>query len=99
MTLKKLNEHTIVVDDIENISLICEVLSNKTRLRIIEMVKSGIKDLDTLALELNLSKGNLSTQIKKLERAGIITSKYVPGEKGVKKIIFLNIKEIKIKLD
>ncbi len=96
MVVKKVSSDIMLVTDLDDVLMICEALSNRTRLKVIELLKSGDKDLETLSMELNLSKGNLSTQIKKLENIGVVSSSYLPGEKGVKKVVKLKIREIRI---
>lgn len=81
-----------------SIAKIAAALANETRAKIIESLAEGPKDLDNLAQEMGQSKANISSQIKKLEDVGIVTSVYMPGTRGIKKYVELRIDALVISL-
>ncbi len=91
---------TLIVRGIEYISRIASVLASKTRLEILKLIRRK-KELDVgeIAKYIDQSRANASAQIKRLEDVGLIRTSYKPGQRGVKKICWTNIKEIRIILD
>ncbi len=80
-------ELDLVVEDPEDIMKIVEALSSITRLNILRLLYEEELSVTELSERLHLSKGTVSTHITALERAGLVESSYVPGAKGVKKVI------------
>ena len=76
------------------IARIANALASETRAKILDMLLEGPADLDDIAREVGQSKANISSQIKKLESVGIIKARYLPGQRGIKKVVELNIKKI-----
>lgn len=77
-----------------SIARVASALANETRAKIIELLVDGPKDLDFIAREIKQSKANVSSQIRRLEEVGLVTSIYQPGERGIKKFVELKIKTI-----
>lgn len=96
---------SIVVDD--KFELIMKALSSKTRRDIIREIKKHKDGLDVseLANLLNspikknstMTEANISAQIKKLEKAGLICCDYCSGQHGVRKISKLCLNELLLK--
>ncbi|MHA1298324.1 MAG: ArsR/SmtB family transcription factor [Candidatus Helarchaeota archaeon] len=70
-----------------NATKIFKALASETRCKILNLLKNGNKlDISRIAESLNQTEANISAQIKILEKAGLIISRYEPGERGVRKI-------------
>ncbi len=76
------------------IARVANALANETRTRILEILLDGPADLDDLADVVGQSKANISSQIRKLESVNIVTSRYLPGQRGIKKTVELNVRRI-----
>jgi DNA-binding transcriptional ArsR family regulator len=74
-----------------SIARVASALANETRARIIELLVDGPKDLDFIAREIRQSKANISSQIRRLEEVGLVSSIYQPGERGIKKFVELKV--------
>ncbi len=77
---------------------VSRALASDTRARIIEVLQSGPADLDTIAERVGQSKANVSSQVRILEDVGIVKPIYMPGQRGIKKIIELQVDRIFIYL-
>lgn len=78
------------------IAKVANALANETRTRILDILIKGPADLDELAEAIGQSKANISSQIRKLESVNIVTSRYMPGQRGIKKMVSLNVNRIVI---
>ena len=76
------------------VAKVARVLSSETRTKILEVLSEGPSDLDNIAKTINQSKANVSSQIRMLESIGIVKATYVPGNRGIKKIIELRANKI-----
>ncbi len=76
------------------VARVSKALASETRARIIEVLSRGRADLDTLSREIGQSKANVSSQVRALEEAGIVRPIYTPGNRGIKKVIELNVRKI-----
>ncbi|MFZ8794647.1 MAG: ArsR/SmtB family transcription factor [Acidilobaceae archaeon] len=74
-----------------SIARVASALANETRAKIIELLVDGPKDLDYIAREIKQSKANISSQIRRLEEVGLVSSIYQPGERGIKKFVELKV--------
>ncbi len=63
-----------------------ECLSSKTRIRILELLADGPKNIGELAKLLNISSAITTRHINMLERAGFITTQNIPGKRGLQKL-------------
>lgn len=77
----------LVISDPEEILKISSAFSSMTRINILKIVTESPKSITELSQELMMTKGNVSSQVAELEKAGLIEIKYENGKKGVKKII------------
>ncbi|MCY3411329.1 MAG: helix-turn-helix domain-containing protein [Candidatus Heimdallarchaeota archaeon] len=65
---------------------ITKAISSATRFKIISLLQVEEMDISTLAEKLEQTEANVSAQVKQLERAKLVESRYTPGEHGVRKI-------------
>ncbi|MDM7276050.1 MAG: ArsR family transcriptional regulator [Thermoprotei archaeon] len=84
-------ENLMYVSGSKPIARIASALANETRAKIIELIAAGPKDLDFIAREIKQSKANVSSQIRRLEEVGLVSSIYQPGERGIKKFVELRV--------
>lgn len=76
--------------------LVYEALASKVRLRIIEILAQGPRNIKELAESLDLSSAIMTMHVRKLEDAGIITSKRVKSNGGIQKLCSLAIDHLDI---
>jgi len=76
----------IEIDTDKEIELIVKALSSKTRRSILQEIQSGPMDVSNLAANLKMTEANISAQVKKLEKAGLIDCDYSSGKHGVRKL-------------
>jgi len=88
------HDRTLYVVGARQIAKVANALANDTRARILEMLSSGPMDLDDIAESIGQSKANVSSQIRRLESVNIVKSAYRPGQRGIKKIVELNVDKI-----
>ena len=93
-----IRDSTLYVVGFRYIAKVSKILSSETRTRILDILSDGPKDLDTLAKEVGQSKANISSQIRLLESIGIVKATYVPGNRGIKKILEAKVKRIIMKV-
>ncbi len=78
---------------------VADALSGETRILILKKLAEKEADVADLAEALNHSKANISSQIRKLEEAGLVKSVYKPGKRGIKKIVQRTVGEVRIYLE
>jgi predicted transcriptional regulator len=76
------------------IAKVAGALASETRTRILEYLLKGPIDLDVIADKIGQSKANISSQIRKLENVDIVRARYMPGQRGIKKVVELNVTKI-----
>jgi predicted transcriptional regulator len=86
-------EDTPVCNDAQ-LELIFKALSSKTRRDILREIQNEPKDVSDIAGILDMTEANISAQIKKLEKANLITCEYSSGMHGVRKISQIKYKKI-----
>ncbi|MCI2415464.1 MAG: ArsR family transcriptional regulator [Candidatus Aramenus sp.] len=77
----------LVLEDPEEIMRIADALSSMTRINILKIVAESPKSVTELSEELQMTKGNVSSQLALLESAGLIEVEYSNGVKGIKKMV------------
>ncbi|MHA1722966.1 MAG: ArsR/SmtB family transcription factor [Candidatus Baldrarchaeia archaeon] len=87
----------LVVED-ESVAKIAKALASKTRWQILKLLREKKMDVSRIAEVLNQTEANISAQVKILEKAGLIKSKYEPGEHGVRKVCEPAVERIIIKI-
>jgi len=73
------------MDDIQ-IQAIGSAISSKTRWKILQLLKKNEMNESEIAENLGQTQANISAQIKILFAAGLIDSRYEPGEHGVQRL-------------
>ena len=80
-----MSEETLNVSE-DRINKVAKALSSKTRVKILKMTSEKDIDVSRIAGMLNQTEANISAQVKILEEAGLLVSRYEPGMHGVRKI-------------
>ncbi len=78
---------------VKNIKLF-ECLSSATRIRILELLCEGSRNIGELASLLGISSAITTRHIALLEEVNLIQTKNVPGKRGIQKICSLAVNEI-----
>lgn len=89
----------LFVKGIDYIERIASALASKTRLEILKLVREKELDIGEIAEKIGQSKANASAQVKRLEDSGLVKTGYRPGQRGVKKVCWTNIREVRIILE
>ncbi|NHJ87407.1 MAG: helix-turn-helix domain-containing protein [Asgard group archaeon] len=90
-------EETLQVDS-DRITVVAKALSSKTRVQILKMTAEKDIDVSRIAALLNQTEANISAQIKILEDAELLSSRYEPGMHGVRKICTTKVDTVILKL-
>ncbi|MEA2071873.1 MAG: helix-turn-helix domain-containing protein [Asgard group archaeon] len=94
-----MSEETLhVPKSMENITQVAKALSSDTRIKILKMTATENIDVSRIAARLDQTEANISAQIKILEQAGLLVSRYEPGMHGVRKICSTNVNTVIFKL-
>lgn len=88
-----MSEDTLQVEG-EITNKVAKALSSKTRIKILKMTSERDIDVSRIAGLLNQTEANISAQIKILEEAGLLVSRYEPGMHGVRKICSTKVKTV-----
>jgi len=88
-------ETTTIRSD-EAIEGIVKALSSQTRRNILRQIQSEPLDVSRIAAKLEMTEANISAQIKKLEKAGLISCDYSSGQHGIRKISKLKYEKLTI---
>jgi|ECHhosMinimDraft_1075155.scaffolds.fasta_scaffold00099_6 predicted transcriptional regulator len=88
----------LLLDDVEKVRDLFEALSSTTRIKILLIIRDKQMSVSELSEKLKLSKADISNQVSFLEKVGLVETSYLPGVKGVKKLVRLKEKEITILL-
>ena len=92
-----MSEETLDVEG-EHINLVAKALSSKTRVKILKLTSEKDIDVSRIAGMLGQTEANISAQIKILETAKLLVSRYEPGMHGVRKICSTKIDTVIFKL-
>jgi len=89
---------SIKINSDEEIEQIVKALSSQTRRNILRQIQTEIDGLDVsrIAAKLGMTEANISAQIKKLEKAGLIKCDYSSGQHGIRKISTLKYDKLTI---
>ena len=90
-------EESITINTDDQVEEIVKALSSNTRRKILRQIQIEPADVSKIASDLEMTEANISAQIKKLEKAGLITCEYRSGAHGVRKISRLRYDELLIK--
>ena len=90
-------EESITIDTDDQVEEIMKALSSKTRRKILRQIKNEPADISKIASDLEMTEANISAQIKKLDKAGLIICEYCSGAHGVRKISRIRYNRLLIK--
>jgi DNA-binding transcriptional ArsR family regulator len=93
---KKMSEIVLTDNDREQIIQITKAIASETRYSIVKLLAQQEHDISRLAEALGQTEANISAQVKQLEKAKLIESRYEPGNHGVRKICRTTIKKVTI---
>ena len=93
----KNKDHSITIDSDSKVEEIVKALSSKTRRGILHLIQIEPLDVSGIAANLQMTEANISAQIKKLDKAGLIRCEYSSGQHGVRKISTLKYDKLFIK--
>jgi len=83
-----------IICDIFKYEVIAQALSNKNRLRILNLLKDGQLNIHDISKELNMPMPTVTVNIQKLEESGLITCSAKAGKHGKQKICSLKYQEL-----
>lgn len=82
----------------ERIIQITKAMASKTRFNILQHLSTEELDISRLAERLSQTEANVSAQVKQLEAAKLVESRYEPGNHGVRKICKTRVKKVTIEI-
>ncbi|MHA1685587.1 MAG: ArsR/SmtB family transcription factor [Candidatus Heimdallarchaeaceae archaeon] len=85
---------TLELSDEESIIALAKALSSSTRFNIVKLLVGKEMDISNIAKLMKQTEANTSAQIKFLEKAGVLESRYEPGAHGVRKVCKTKVKKI-----
>lgn len=92
-----INDLLLSDDSIEDVLVVTKALSTPTRYKILKLLASEERDISEIAERLELTEANISAQVKHLEKANLVSSRYEPGEHGVRKLCRTSVNSVTIK--
>ncbi|MHA1720909.1 MAG: ArsR/SmtB family transcription factor [Promethearchaeota archaeon] len=95
-SIKQDKINLLIGDELVKIS---KALSSPTRQLILKFLSNGPLDISAIAKKLNQTEANSSAQLAILQKAGLVDSRYEPGNHGVRKICELRYNSIEINLE
>ena len=96
--MSEMTEIELFEADEELIIQVAKAVSSPTRYKILKLLTKQELDISRLAEALVQTEENVSAQIKQLERAKLIESRYEPGDHGVRKICKTKVSKITFNL-
>ena len=85
---------TLELNDEKQIIALAKALSSPTRYNIVKLLLDKEMDISSIAKRMKQTEANTSAQIKYLERAGVLDSRYEPGAHGVRKVCKTKVRKI-----
>ena len=82
----------------EMVIQITKAIASKTRFDILQHLATEELDISRLAERLSQTEANVSAQVKQLEAAKLVESRYEPGNHGVRKICKTRVKKVTIEI-
>lgn len=82
----------------ERVIQITKAIASKTRFNILQHLATEELDISRLAERLGQTEANVSAQVKQLEAAKLVESRYEPGNHGVRKICKTRVKKVTIEI-
>ncbi len=84
------------IKDEKQILALAKALSSETRFKIVKLLVDKEMDISNIAKALKQTEANTSAQIKFLDKAGVLDSRYEPGNHGVRKICKTKVKVVSL---
>lgn len=94
----KMEDINLSNTDGDRIIQITKAIASKTRFHILQHLSKEELDISRLAERLSQTEANVSAQVKQLEAAKLVESRYEPGNHGVRKICKTKVKKITIEI-
>lgn len=85
---------TLELNDEKQIIGLAKALSSPTRYNIVKLLLDKEMDISSIAKRMKQTEANTSAQIKYLEKAGVLDSRYEPGAHGVRKVCKTKVRKI-----
>jgi predicted transcriptional regulator len=89
---------TVSDENMERIITVTKAIASNTRYRILDLLTREELDISRLAERLNQTEANVSAQVKQLEKAKLVESRYEPGDHGVRKLCKTSVKKVTIEI-
>ncbi len=89
----------LIITDLMEFEKIAQALSNKSRLKIINLLKDGEYNINEIAKALQMPVPTVTVNIKKLIDAGIVDFKITSGKHGMQKICSLKYSRVIFDVD
>lgn len=86
------------INDPESLGLICHALATPLRINIVRLLDKQVLSCAEISKALGYPMSTISTNIKVLEEAGLVTSDFLPAKNGSKKMCSLVYDEIYMRL-
>ena len=83
----------------QNLKKIANAINGLTRWNIIRLLNKERMDISKIARELQLSESTISSHIKILQNAGIVSVQDEPGIRGLRKVCKLTFNQMLIEFD
>jgi predicted transcriptional regulator len=93
-----MNELNLRAAEEEKIIRTTKAIASKTRFKILQLLSETELDISRLAEALDQTEANVSAQVKQLEKADLVESRYEPGDHGVRKICKTSVSKISIEI-
>jgi predicted transcriptional regulator len=93
-----MNELNLRASEEEKIIRTTKAIASKTRFKILQLLSETELDISRLAEALDQTEANVSAQVKQLEKADLVESRYEPGDHGVRKICKTSVSKISIEI-
>ena len=86
------------INDEKQIIALAKALSSPTRYNIVKLLQNNEMDISSIAKKMKQTEANTSAQIKYLENAGVLDSRYEPGAHGVRKVCKTKVRKVILNL-
>ena len=93
-----MQELNLKEDEREKIIQTAKAMASETRFKILQQLAKQEMDISRLAEALNQTEANVSAQVKQLEKAKLVESRYEPGNHGVRKICKTSVSKVTIEI-
>ncbi len=84
------------IKDEKQIIALAKALSSETRYTIVKLLVNKEMDVSSIAKELKQTEANTSAQVKFLDKAGVLETRYEPGVHGVRKVCKTKVSKVSL---